>query len=66
MGAQLASTGIPAVRLPPLETDKTTYPQEENVVPVLTVPIKVTKPEDEPSKRKGTFATRSFTLKKTK
>ena len=66
MGAQLASTGTPAVRLPPLETDKTTDPQEDNSARVSIAPIKVSRPEDEPSRGKGTFATRSFTLKKTK
>ena len=66
VGAQLASTGISAVRLPPLETDKTTDSQEENAAPVSITPIKVSRPEDEPSKGKGTFATHSFTLKKTK
>ena len=64
--AQLASTGIPAVRLPPLETDKPTDEQEESELPALPAPIKVSKKEDKPPEGKGTFATKSFTLKKTK
>ena len=63
---QLASTGIPAVTLPPLEKDKPTDEQEESEVPALPAPIKVSKTEDKPPKGKGTFATKSFTLKKTK
>ena len=66
MCAQLASTGTPAVQLPPLETDKTTDSQEDNAALVSIAPVKVSGPEDKPSKGKGTFATRSFTLKKTK
>ena len=56
----------PTVRLTPLETDKTTDEQEESEVPALPVPIKVSKKDDKPPKGKGTFATKSFTLKKTK
>ena len=41
VGAQLTSTGIPAVHLPPLETDKPTDSHEENATPVSTAPIKV-------------------------
>ena len=66
VGAQHTSTGIPAVRLPPLETEKPTDIHEENAAPVPTAPIEVSQTEDKPSKGKGTFATCSFTLKKTK
>ena len=66
VGAQLTSTGIPAVRLPPLETDKPTDSHAENAAPVPTTPIKVSRTEDNQPKGKGTFATHSFTLKKTK
>ena len=66
MGAQLTSTSIPAVRLPPLETDKLIDSREENAVPVSTAPIKASKMEDKLPKGKGTFATQSFALKKTK
>ena len=66
VGEQLTSTGILAVQLPPLETDKPTDLHEENAAPVSTAPIKVSRMEDKLSKGKGTFATCSFTLKKTK
>ena len=66
MCAQLASTGTPAVQLPPMETDKKTHSKEDNAAPVSITPVKVFRPEDEPSRGKGTFATHSFTLKKTK
>ena len=51
---------------PPLETDRPTDDQAENASPVLTVPSKPSKTDDSMPKGKGSFATRSFTLKKTK
>ena len=66
VGAQLSSTGIPAVWLPPLETDKPTDSHKENATLVSTAPIKVSRTEDNLPKGKGTFVTHSFTLKKTK
>ena len=55
--AQPASTGTPAVRLPPLETDKIIDSEEEIDAPVSVESFEVSRPEDEPSKGKGTFTT---------
>ena len=54
------------IRLPPVETDKPIDDQEEKAAPVPTAPTKPSKTDDNLSKGKGSFATHSFTLKKTK
>ena len=64
--AQITSTGIPSVRLPPVEPDKNTDDTEVEPAPGPIPSISDMKTETKESKGKGSFATHSFTLKKSK
>ena len=63
--AQNRSTGTPTVCLPPLELDKMLDTDAEQTSEPMPAPNKVVSDTHEP-KVKGSFATRSFALKKTK
>ena len=63
--AQNTMTGTPTVHLPPLEVDKPTAVDAEQVPESIPVPDNTANDTHEP-KVKGSFATHSFSLKKTK
>ena len=64
--AQMTSTGIPNVQLPPVEVEKETNKAEDEPTPPAILPANTQETGTNVPKGKGSFATHSFTLKKTK